>query len=188
MTGIARLRSDAFESRLLFTLSPAVVVPVVQEPDSPRWKRAGKYQVQWKCWGGAKVFKVHGIRRLLASVMLLALVGCGRGDAPDVASVEGTVTLDGRPLERATVTFQPEGGRPSFGTTDAAGKYRMVYTMDKSGVMLGPNKVYIRTRFEDDNGRVVQQEFLPAKYHDRSELTANVENKPNVIDFALTSK
>lgn len=126
------------------------------------------------------------LRMLLLALSVLA-VGCGPG-GPEVASVTGTVTLDGKPLKNATVTFQPTSGRPSFGTTDEQGQYEMGYSLERSGVMLGKNTVYIRTRMENESGQVIQKEFLPPKYHDRSELTAEVENKANVIDFDLTSK
>lgn len=127
-------------------------------------------------------------RRILASLLALAaLAGCGQS-GPPIASVQGTVTLDGKPLPDATVTFQPDTGRPSFGATDENGRYAMEFNVDRPGVLLGHNKVFIRTRKEDDNGKLVQKEFLPPRYHDRSELEAVVEQKANVIDFQLTSK
>jgi len=52
----------------------------------------------------------------------LVLSGCGP-KGPELAPVEGVVTLDGQPLEGATVLFHAEGGgRPSTGTTDANGR------------------------------------------------------------------
>lgn len=129
-------------------------------------------------------------RYCMLSILILsltALSGCSQS-GPEIATVSGTVTLDGQPLANATVTFQPASGRPSYGTTDQDGKYTMGYTMDRSGVVVGKNTVYIRTYMEDEEGRVVQKEFLPAKYHDKSELTAEVEQKKNVIDFELNSQ
>jgi hypothetical protein len=49
-------------------------------------------------------------------------------DLPDAVPVSGVVTLDGQPLEHATVTFAPkktEGSAASVGTTDAAGKFEL---------------------------------------------------------------
>ena len=61
----------------------------------------------------------------LSVVFLVAMcVGCGGG--PNVQSVTGTITLDGKPISGAVVTFQPiEGGtgQPAVGTTDVEGKY-----------------------------------------------------------------
>ena len=47
----------------------------------------------------------------------LACLGCGPG-GPEIASVEGKVTLDGKPLPNAAVVFIPENGRPAGATTD----------------------------------------------------------------------
>src|SRR5690606_23808547 len=41
----------------------------------------------------------------LAAMLLLA--GCGGADGPELASVSGTVTLNGQPLPHAVVQFQP---------------------------------------------------------------------------------
>ena len=48
-------------------------------------------------------------------------LGCESG--PEIASVEGTVTMDGKPLANATVLFVPENGRPAGGRTDERGHY-----------------------------------------------------------------
>ncbi|RMG39220.1 MAG: hypothetical protein D6725_05605 [Planctomycetota bacterium] len=58
-------------------------------------------------------------------------LGCGGGsDSANVETVpvQGTVTLDGKPLEGATVTFVPvnEGqGLPATGTTDEEGRFTL---------------------------------------------------------------
>jgi hypothetical protein len=124
---------------------------------------------------------------LLGILLVSMLSGCSQ-NGPELATVTGTVTLDGKPLEHAIVTFQPASGRPSFGTTDEQGKYAMGYSLDHSGVVAGRNRVFIRTQTENDEGRVVRKEVIPAKYNDKSELVADVELKANVIDFALTSQ
>jgi hypothetical protein len=64
----------------------------------------------------------------------------------------------------------------------------MEYTQERDGVMLGKNTVFIRTHREDENGRVVQREFLPPKYHDKSDISVEVEAKKNVFDFELVSQ
>jgi len=61
---------------------------------------------------------------VLLSFGLAAIGGCKRG--PAVQYVEGVVTLDGKPVEAAIVSFKPEaGGLAAAGTTDAAGVYRL---------------------------------------------------------------
>ena len=64
----------------------------------------------------------------LVGVVAVSAAGCGR--KIPVAPVEGTVRLDGRPLEDVAVTFVPdhlEGttGPHSSGKTDASGQYQL---------------------------------------------------------------
>ncbi len=57
-------------------------------------------------------------------------VGCGRS-GPDVEMVEGTVLLDGTPLDRATVGFSPltpGAGLPASGVSGADGSFRLTAT------------------------------------------------------------
>lgn len=82
--------------------------------------------------------------RAVAMVGLLGaafLVGCGPA-APTIYPVSGTITLDGKPLEGATVTFVPASGPPSNGMTDAAGKYTIM-TGGKPGAVAGPCQVAV---------------------------------------------
>lgn len=120
--------------------------------------------------------------------IVLAVAGCGQ-DGPRLASVTGVITLDGEPLPGAAVEFQPPGGSPSEGVTDKRGVYRLEFSHDKRGVVMGLHKVRISTQrndSEDERGEpVVAREIVPARYNRRSELTAEVKPGGNVIDFAL---
>lgn len=75
----------------------------------------------------------------LASLLLLLalqLVGCSgqSSDAPGLIKVTGTVTKGGQPAENWSVAFYPQSkGGPSYGTTDAAGKFTLVYTDGRPG-------------------------------------------------------
>jgi len=125
---------------------------------------------------------------LIVALAFLQFVGCYRSAGPELAPVTGTVTLDGKPLDRATVMFQPASGRPSFGTTDKDGKYAMRYTIERLGVMPGTSTVSITSVVEDDQGNKVRGELLPRKYHSQTELTADVQAQASVFDFKLVSK
>ena len=74
--------------------------------------------------------------------VLLALAGCGKGDYPEMARVTGTVTYKGKPVPNMMVNFMPKSGRPSWGKTDAAGKFEMIYDADYKGAKIGHHKVY----------------------------------------------
>lgn len=59
-------------------------------------------------------------------MLVLATLGCGGSDFPDPIPVTGTVTINGKPVEGAKVTFLSQtGGRSASGTTDASGKYSL---------------------------------------------------------------
>ena len=119
----------------------------------------------------------------LASLLLAA--GCGRSDRPDLGTVQGTVTLDGKPLAGALVVFTPSGpGRSASDLTDAAGRYELTYLRDIAGATLGPHVVIITTATEERGGR----EILPPRYHEKTELSATVAPGSNTIDFPLKSK
>jgi hypothetical protein len=125
----------------------------------------------------------------LVIAMLVCLAGCGGPEHPDVGRVSGVVTLDGQPLAEATVMFQPTTGRASIATTDSAGKYSLTYLDGVPGAILGPHKVIIRTEIPGEDGQPpIAKEKLPTKYHDLTELTAEVKPGTNTFDFPLTSQ
>jgi hypothetical protein len=81
-------------------------------------------------WGGA--------------VVALVLVGAGCGGNSPV-SVRGTVTLDGQPVEGATVLFLPEGGgRQATGQTGADGSFRLTTIDANDGAFPGNYKVVVQ--------------------------------------------
>jgi hypothetical protein len=114
------------------------------------------------------------------------LSGCGGPEHPDVGRVSGVVTLDGQPLAEATVMFQPTQGRASIATTDSAGKYSLTYLDGVPGALLGAHKVIIRTEIPGEDGQPpIAKEKLPKKYHEQTELTAEVKPGSNTFDFEL---
>lgn len=108
-------------------------------------------------------------RALSVGLLLLTACGCGRGNYPEVATVTGTVTLDGNPLEDAEITFAPKDGRASSGRTDAKGQYDLSYTKNIRGAVLGEHRVMIRKIIED---------YSKAK----SRAAATIDTKQNALD------
>jgi hypothetical protein len=120
--------------------------------------------------------------------ILVCLAGCGKPEHPEVGRVSGVVTLDGQPLSEATVMFQPTNGRASIATTDSAGKYSLLYLDGVPGAKLGSHSVIIRTEIPGEDGQPpIAKEKLPKKYHEATELTAEVKPGTNTFDFALQS-
>lgn len=90
-------------------------------------------------------------RLLVTSAVALVLTtissGCGKkSEGPPRASVAGTLTIDGKPIEGVEVHFvnpdHPQHG--SFAVTDAEGKFRLV-----QGAVIGTNTVFF-SKLEGD--------------------------------------
>lgn len=145
------------------------------------------------------------INLFLLIVAGLMITGCSNSK---VGTVSGVVTLDGKPIDQATVSFYPDEGRASLGRTNEKGEYRLTYTRGVSGAVIGNHKVTISTLVDaevdygDSNyesggaGEVsvtsvtkARPESMPPKYRDRRQtvLTATVERGSNEINFELTS-
>jgi hypothetical protein len=125
--------------------------------------------------------------------------GGGPGDTPELGQVDGKVTLDAKPLDKATVTFRPEEGRPSSGTTDSEGHYTLQYSTSETGAKVGKNTVSISTAQaepeEEDCSKVEYEEEsvdpIPPKYNTESannpDMTVEVKPGENTFNFDLKS-
>lgn len=108
---------------------------------------------------------------VLGILVLASLAGCGQR-GPAVEFVEGRITLDGEPLNDASVGFSPAdaGGLSAYGRTDATGTYRL--TTSQGGAKLGgaPTGSYVVT---------------VRKYRSR---TNNLGPEPDITDTAAHAK
>jgi hypothetical protein len=141
---------------------------------------------------GGKMKLTHCSRRWFWAMGLLALLGCGQGGR---VSVEGTVTLDGKPLKEGTVQFTPLAGTngPTAGANIVDGKF---VVPPQGGPFVGKFQVQITAAGKTGRkvpgpfGRGLMEEYkqvLPPRYNTASELKADVTaNGPNHFDFALT--
>jgi hypothetical protein len=122
--------------------------------------------------------------RIAQVVLVTVLAGCGQ-TGPDVAAVSGRVTLDGRPLASADVSFQPDGAqRASSGRTDADGRYQLMYKRGQPGALVGEHTVRISVSRE----LVRNPPRIPARYDTQSELRREVKaDGENVFDFELST-
>lgn len=88
----------------------------------------------------------RGKKSIAAVLLSLAIstlaIGCNNG--PNIAPVSGTVTVDGKPLGEAGVTFTPlEGGRPAWATTDAEGHFQLTTLRSGDGAFVGEHVVTV---------------------------------------------
>lgn len=106
-----------------------------------------------------------------------------------MGTVTGTVKADGKPLANATVTFYPQPtGRPSSGKTDENGQYKLIYSADENGAIVGEHQVRISTADDGGDYGKSKPETLPSKYNIATELKKEVKPGKNVIDFDLDYK
>lgn len=110
------------------------------------------------------------------------LVGCGADD--NMAYVEGTVTVDGEPIEGVEITFEPQepGGAPSLGITDSSGHYEAMFTADRKGAQIGKHTVRISATQYDENTNETVLAEIPPEYGDESTLEFEVEPGKNTFD------
>jgi hypothetical protein len=119
---------------------------------------------------------------LFGSVAIL-LAGCGDG-GPQLCEVEGTVTLDGKPVPGVELTFVPQNvptTMVSYGLTDEAGHYELAFTAAKTGAIPATHHV----RVDVPGGKTVAK--INKKYQAEGAITKEVKDGPNVIDIELTS-
>ncbi|MCR9296183.1 MAG: carboxypeptidase-like regulatory domain-containing protein [bacterium] len=84
------------------------------------------------------------LRQTLACAALALFVGCGSSNPP-TAQVTGTVTLDGNPVEGATVLFIPDdaSNKAATASTQADGTYALTTFEAGDGAMPGSYKVKV---------------------------------------------
>lgn len=144
------------------------------------------------------------------------LAGCGD---PGIGAipVEGTVLVDGKPMEGVMVIFHPdsEGGRAASGRTDANGVYKLTTEVAGDGALAGSYKISVTKHVNeaddlptevdpndpasldaiyskvDARKKQVSKNFIGPRYanHLGSGLTATVESgKENKFDFDVKGK
>ncbi|HWL09832.1 MAG TPA: carboxypeptidase-like regulatory domain-containing protein [Planctomicrobium sp.] len=122
------------------------------------------------------------------------IAGCTRsaGDNVPLVPVSGTVTLNGQPLPKASIAFNPlQKGDSSYGTTNDQGQYTLMFSGNQPGAIVGEHQVQITTggEYTDRDGTMKEvKEVLPGKYNSQSTLTADVKPDGGPVDFNLTNK
>jgi hypothetical protein len=126
---------------------------------------------------------------LACTLFLAAVTGCG---GPNAASVSGTITLDGKPLPTANVSFYPDGGAnaPAYGQSDASGRYSLSTGPDAG---LAPGKyvaVVVATKeppqpYDKTGAEIPPIPITPHKYSDTNTSDLKVEVKAGSNDIPL---
>jgi hypothetical protein len=127
---------------------------------------------------------------ICAGCAMLALVpgGCS-SNGPEVVSVEGVATLGGRPVPNLELNFFPEEGRPSWGITDANGRFKLNYTRGQDGARVGKHRVTVRGA-----GAANAAEEIAGRSPDSPEVArlrqkfGTVDTTPLVIEITKATK
>ena len=145
----------------------------------------------------APTWKPNPILTTVACLCLLpVMMGCGKDYGVELFQVNGTVTLDGRPLENASVEFRPDKNgavvapRGGIGFTDQSGKYVILFR-DTRGCPEGTFRVVVSTHSPTEGeNQPGQKQLVPKRYRGQnSELSATVTPEgDNVFNFELSSK
>lgn len=138
------------------------------------------------------------VQREVSQWMLLAacvLTACGCEKR--LATVEGRVTFENQPVEDGAISFESADKQgPSSGGTIQDGQYRIE--------RVPPGKKVVRITAQRKTGKKIPLEsmfpkgmvpagvmtdeiieYVPAKYNDQSELSAEVGGGANHLDFEL---
>lgn len=124
----------------------------------------------------------------------VGLFGCGAAKSP--VPVEGVVTLDGKPLAKASVTFDPRIAEQTVytATTDDAGHYVLQELESSSvGAPAGSYRIKINTARPLTEGKIDEStkyspELVPVRFRDGS-LTFDVPAEGTTeANFTLQSR
>lgn len=129
-------------------------------------------------------------------VSVVALVGLclstGCGPEPVVGEVSGTITFDGKPIEKGSISFTPANGQgPSGGGEIVGGKYKCDGALGECKVEIRSPKVVGKKKLYDTPDSPVQEVFeevLPQKFNEATELRFDVKKGKNEKNWDLTSK
>ena len=140
----------------------------------------------------------------LAAALAGPLAGCGKR-GPALAEVSGTVTLDGQPLERGTITFEATGLRPATAKILDGRIVEATTHRPNDGVPVGHQRIAVFSRAEPVAAKpgpttepalpgaaafppsMAGRSLLPARYNDpaTSGLSATIRPGQNTLSLEL---
>lgn len=131
-------------------------------------------------------------RMFYAALFALTLAGCSGSTTAPTYPVTGTVTLDGKPLEKGEIYFLT----PAKGEVDIVaikdGKFEGQAKAGARRVEIHAYKIVPAHEAASMPGYTVpesRENYLPAQYNTESTLTAEVKaDGENQFDFQLQSK
>jgi hypothetical protein len=140
------------------------------------------------------------VSAVLMTMSICVLCGCGSPakDPLGRQAVTGKVTLDGKPIDVGSISFQPiaKSGPAASGAVITSGQYKIPA---ESGLAPGEYRVVILSpesepkrsadEMMNNPSATPSKERVAAKFNKDTELKATIKsNSPNVADFAVTGE
>jgi hypothetical protein len=99
------------------------------------------------------------VRLPFSFALLSVLAAAGCSDGPKIVKVSGTAYYKGEPVPNLRITFQPDKGRPSWGDTDAKGRFTLEYDAQNKGTVVGRHTVsaIVNVTNPDDEMKMVSE-------------------------------
>jgi len=111
---------------------------------------------------------------VLVAATYLTLAGCQ--SAIEKASVSGTVTLNGEPVQVGTISFEPtDPAAPSASAEIHDGRFSVESPVGNRRVAI---MAYRQAKGLGPDGKPYQEQYLPAKYNLESDRYFEVEPEP----------
>lgn len=133
-------------------------------------------------WSAAERFHP---RYTILSMLLLSLLGCGRG-LPDRVPVSGTVLIDGKPLTSGSIMLIPTNERPAGGSISPEGRFTLSCYERDDGVVPGTHKVTVQA--VEHLSLTESRWLVPPKYGDpaTSALEVTIDGPTDDLVINLT--
>jgi hypothetical protein len=127
--------------------------------------------------------------RILLLAVAVMVVGCGGAEKLKLASVSGTVKLDGKPLPDGQIVFTKDGEAPrEIKITN--GQYTGEAYVGQNHIQFAAYKATGKARAAgpgaDEGGSM--ENILPSRYNQESKEFRDVKAEANKFDFDLQSK
>ena len=132
------------------------------------------------------MYVTHVKRMFLAALFIVSFVGCGK-NGPEIVSVSGTLTRNGKPVPFMEVYFIPTQGRNSVGMTDDQGRFTLGYLAGVEGAQVGTHKVFVTYNPPAETGFPPPADLaqITAKYGSTEVSQISVDLKEDVDDLEI---